>query len=61
MINFIIAEVSSSYAKVKESILGLNEKERACLIEEAEDMMLLTSKEDRKVFPKYLIMREIEI
>ena len=61
MINFIIAEVSQSYAKVKERIIGLNEKERALLIEEAEDMMLMTSKEDNKVFPKYLIMREIEM
>jgi hypothetical protein len=39
-LNFIIAEVSSSYAKITEKISGLNEKERSLLIEEAEDMML---------------------
>ena len=39
-LNFIIAEVSSSYAKITEKISGLNEKERSMLIEEAEDMMI---------------------
>jgi ABC-type bacteriocin/lantibiotic exporter with double-glycine peptidase domain len=39
-LNFIIAEVSSSFAKITEKVSGLNEKERSLLIEEAEDMLL---------------------
>lgn len=39
-LNFIIAEVSSSYQVVSDHINGLIEKERSQLIEEAEDMML---------------------
>jgi len=38
-LNFIIAEVSESYAKVKENIGSLIYKERAGLINEAEDIM----------------------
>ena len=38
-LNFIIAEVSNSYATVKSSIEALIYKERAGLIEEAEDIM----------------------
>ena len=59
-LNFIIAEVSTSYAIVNDQINGLIEKERSILIEEAEDMMLSKWKKNRTFFPKYLIMREIE-
>ena len=38
-LNFIIAEVSSSYEEVKLHIDGLILKERASLIKESEDMM----------------------
>ena len=38
-LNFIIAEVSSSYASVKNNVKGLIMKERAALIKESEDMM----------------------
>ena len=38
-LNFIIAEVSSSYEEVKTHIKGLILKERASLIKESEDMM----------------------
>ena len=43
-LNFIIAEVSNSYAGVKEHIDALIYKERAGLIEEAEDIMSKTTK-----------------
>ena len=59
-LNFIIAEVSTSYAIVNDQINGLIEKERSILIEEAEDMMLTKWKKNKTFFPKYLIMREIE-
>ena len=38
-LNFIIAEVSASYEKVKANIDALIYKERATLINEAEDIM----------------------
>ena len=38
-LNFIIAEVSNSYEKVKENIDALIYKERAALINEAEDIL----------------------
>lgn len=59
-LNFIIAEVSSSYQIVSDHINGLIEKERTILIEEAEDMMISKWKKNKTIFPKYLIMREIE-
>ena len=59
-LNFIIAEVSSSYAAVKEDIHGLVLRERASLISESEEMMPKKSLKDKKLFPKYLIMREQE-
>ena len=43
-LNFIIAEVSSSYESVKHDVIGLILKERASLIKESEDMMLESSK-----------------
>lgn len=59
-LNFIIAEVTTSYQTVNDHIQGLVEKERAVLIEEAEDMMIMRMKQDKKFFPKYLVTREIE-
>ena len=59
-LNFIIAEVGNSYNIVNEKIQGLIEKERSILIEEAEDMMLTKWKTNANLFPKYLIMREVE-
>jgi hypothetical protein len=59
-LNFIIAEVSSSYESVKHDVTGLILKERASLIKESEDMMLESSKGNSKKFPKYIIMRECE-
>lgn len=59
-LNFIIAEVSSSYEKVKENIDALIYKERAALINEAEDIMSNTAKSNNKKFPKYIIIRQME-
>jgi len=60
-LNFIIAEVSNSYAKVKEEINALIFKERATLIQEAEDIMTTKTKEtDQIKFPKYIVLREME-
>ena len=59
-LNFIIAEVSSSYEKVKVSLNSLFLQERANLIRESEDMMFPSMKKNRAFFPKYLITREVE-
>ena len=59
-LNFIIAEVSSSYGNVKEDLNGLIQRERATLIKESEDMLPKMKKSDMKLFPKYLISREID-
>lgn len=59
-LNFIIAEVSSSYEKVKVSLNSLFLQERANLIRESEDMMFSSMKRNRGFFPKYLITREVE-
>jgi len=60
-LNFIIAEVSASYEKVNEKVKGLIEQERAQLINEAEDMMLESQKQNPMIFPKYLITREVTL
>ena len=59
-LNFVIAEVQSSYQSVKENIDGLILKEKASLIKESEDLMPKREKKNKKLFPKYLIMRETE-
>ena len=60
-LNFIIAEVSNSYQTINEQINALIYKERASLIQESEDIMAQSTKENNKVkFPKYIIIREQE-
>ena len=60
-LNFIIAEVSNSYAIVKEKIDALIYKERAAMIEEAEDIMSSsTKKTNKQKFPKYIVIRSLE-
>ena len=60
-LNFIIAEVSASYAKVKEDIDALTYKERAKMVREAEDFVSDARKlEDTECFPKYFVIREKE-
>jgi len=61
-LNFIIAEVSSSYNKVKRNIASLIYKERAGLINEAEDITSQSVKKTNgKKYPKYVVIRELEI
>lgn len=60
-LNFIIAEVSNSYEIVRSSIQALIYKERAGLINEAEDILTQSYRNDRKRFPKYIVAREIEM
>ena len=61
-LNFIIAEVSNSYEIVKENIASLIYKERAGLIAEAEAIMLTRTKQaNPHYFPKYIVVREIEV
>jgi len=60
-LNFIIAEVSNSYANVKENIDAMIYKERAQLINEAEDILSEKTKMTNKLkFPKYVVTRQIE-
>jgi hypothetical protein len=60
-LNFIIAEVSNSYANVKENIDAMIYKERAQLINEAEDILSEKTKMTNKFkFPKYVVTRQIE-
>mmetsp|Transcript_18087 Transcript_18087/g.30875 ORF Transcript_18087/g.30875 Transcript_18087/m.30875 type:complete len:193 (+) Transcript_18087:3627-4205(+) len=60
-LNFIIAEVSNSYEKVKVNIDALIYKERAGLINEAEDILSENVRKNNKVkFPKYIVIRELE-
>jgi hypothetical protein len=58
--NFIIAEVSNSYAVVKESVTQLVNKDRAGLIGEAEDMLGEAAKANQTKFPKFIVQRVIE-
>ena len=61
-LNFIIAEVSNSYQKVKENIDALIYKERASLVMEAEDIMSASTKrQNKRKFPTYVIVREMEV
>jgi len=61
-LNFIIAEVSSSYQGVKEKIGSLIYKERAALIEEVENLIPADMKtSNKKQFPNYIVVRELEV
>lgn len=60
-LNFIIAEVGNSYARVKENIFSYIYKERAKLISEAEELLSKKYKQSKKdMFPQYLIVRQLE-
>ena len=60
-LNFIIAEVGSSYNSVTLEIDGMVLKERALLIKESEDMMKLAERTSNLYFPKFLVSRQNEI
>ena len=58
-LNFIIAEVSNSYSKINANISKLVYKERAGLINEAEDVMSKKVRRTNKSrFPTFIITRE---
>jgi hypothetical protein len=60
-LNFIIAEVSDSYARVKSDIGALIYKERATMVKEVEDFLSKDYKMSNKTsFPKYVVVRETE-
>ena len=60
-LNFVIAEVSSSYQKVKAKLSQLFQRERAKLIKESEDMLprFYKTRNSETFFPKYLIKRTL--
>jgi len=57
-LNFIIAEASESYAKVKETLEESKSMEKADMINESESM-LPTSFINRERFPRYIISRTV--
>ena len=60
-LNFIIAEVSNSYQKVKETIQSQIYKERATLVSEVEDLVGKRTKLNNKIqFPEFIVVRVIE-
>ena len=59
-LNFIIAEVSNSYARCREAIEANIFKERAMLIAEAEDLIASQKKTNVLSFPKYIVSRKKE-
>lgn len=60
-LNFIIAEVSSSYNGVKENINAQIYKERAGLINEAEDITSKrTKRNNKRLYPQFIVIREQE-
>ena len=58
-LNFLIAEVSSSYEKVMETVDAQVFQQKANLIAEAEDIYLDNMK-DEKMLTKYIVIRKIE-
>ena len=59
-LNFIIAEASESYNSVKSRLKAMISKEKASLISEAEDMTFMWMKSN-KLFPKYIVIRELSM
>jgi hypothetical protein len=58
-LNFVVAEACASYAKVKEYLFSVIEREKAVLISECEQMTMNCMRNKMK-YPKYLIVRETE-
>ena len=59
-LNFIIAEVSESYQTVNINVNEYILQEKAKMINESEDMMFLSMRENTNLFPQYIILREVE-
>jgi len=61
MLNFIIAEVSSSYENVKSRIDELVYKQRATMIKEVEDFIPERIRKDNKEkFPRFFVVKEYD-
>jgi hypothetical protein len=59
--NFIIAEVSNSYQKVRVRIDELAQRERAGLVDEIETLKTVSYKRNNpNKFPRYIVIREVE-
>lgn len=60
-LNFIIAEVSASYANIKDQLDSLIYRERAKMVREVEDFYTERFKDENKdYFPEYVIIREAD-
>ena len=59
-LNFIIAEASASYEKVKENLKAQINKEKSTMVGEAEGQLPYSTKNEI-LFPKYVVIREVEI
>lgn len=59
-LNFIIAEASASYEKVKENLKAQINKEKSTMVGEAEGQLPYSIKNEI-LFPKYVVIREVEI
>lgn len=57
-LNFIIAEASESYAKVKETLEESKSKEKADMINESENMLPVSLRNKEK-FPRYIVARTV--
>ena len=60
-LNFIIAEVSDSYVRIRTNIKALIYKERAKMVKEVEDFYSESFKLNHTdMFPQYVVVRETE-
>ena len=59
-LNFIIAEASASYQKVKDDLEQLIYKSKANLIKEAE-MIMPDSFKNENLFPRFVIIRSVDM
>ena len=59
-LNFIIAEASASYEKIKVNLKSEINKEKSSMVGEAEGQLPMRFKTDL-LFPKYVVVREVEI
>ena len=59
MLNFLIAEVSNSYAKIDQFLTSYIEKDKIQLIDEAEKLQPNFMRTAVK-YPKYIITREVD-
>lgn len=61
-LNFIIAEVSNSYQKVRSRVEEEVQKERANLVNDVEITVTQSYKDSHaQLYPKYVVIRETEV